>query len=266
MFAFSIATSAAITYNRPMIYILFALLGLLLGALINALADDLPERTRPQLPHCPQCHQRHNVIGWWASGRLLFQNGQCPNCELPTRKRPLFVEIGTLLLFTALPALISDPFTLATHSFYIAVLILIIVIDLEHRLILHVVTFPTTLLAIGLAYFSNNSSVSLAFLGAITGFILFYLLYWVGQILYGPGALGFGDVMLAMMMGAMLGFQLIIFTLVLGILIGGVFSIILVIVRRGMRGVYLPYGQYLAIAGIIMLIWGTQFFSWYTST
>lgn len=246
-----------------MVYILFALLGLLLGALINALADDLPQRTRPQLPHCPQCQHRHNVIGWWAIGRLLFQNGQCPNCELPTRNRPLIVEVCTLVLFIALPALIPDPVTLAINSFFAAVLILIIVIDLEHRLILHVVTVPTTLLAIGLAYFSRENAIPNALVGAVTGFILFFLLYWVGQLLYGPGALGFGDVMLAMTMGAMLGFHRIIFTLVLGILIGGIFSIILVIVRRGMRGVYLPYGQYLAIAGIIMLIWGQRFYDWY---
>lgn len=205
------------------------------------------------------------MVGWWAVGRLAFEGGKCPNCGLPTRKRPLIVEIVTTSLFAALPALITDPINLAINSFFAAVLILIIVIDLEHRLILHVVTIPTTLIALGLAYFSSENSIPSALYGAIAGFLIFYILFWVGQILYGPGALGFGDVMLAMTMGAMLGFHRILFALILGILIGGLFSLTLIVVRRGMRNLYLPYGQYLALAGIIMLIWGQQFFVWYTN-
>lgn len=248
-----------------MIYLLFALLGLVVAVVINVLADDLPRRVWPERPHCPNCDYQYGVWGWWGLGRLAFQWGECPRCGEKTRRRPVLVEVGTVILFALLPWLIPNPVNLAINTLFIAVLILIIVIDLEHRLILHVVTVPTTLVALGLAYFYEGNSVLSALVGAVIGFLVFYLLFWIGNLMYGAGALGFGDVMLSMTMGAMLGFNRIFFALMLGILIGGVFSLILIVVRRGMRNLYLPYGQYLAIAGIIMLIWGEWVYLWYVS-
>lgn len=123
--------------------VVFALAGLLVGALINVLADDLPARVRPSRPHCPRCGHRYVPSRWLAVGRVL-QGGACPNCGHPTRNRALYVEIGTAALFAVLPWLISPAVDLVIYTIYIAVLILVIVIDLEHRLILHVVTFPAT--------------------------------------------------------------------------------------------------------------------------
>ncbi|MFZ0546689.1 MAG: prepilin peptidase, partial [Candidatus Promineifilaceae bacterium] len=123
--------------------ILFALIGLLVGGLLNVLADDLPARIRPKRPHCPRCGHIYGPAQWLAVGRLI-QGGKCSDCELPTRRRALLVEIGTALIFAALPSLIKSRVDLTIYAIYAAVLILIIVTDVEHRLILHVVTFPTT--------------------------------------------------------------------------------------------------------------------------
>ena len=102
---------------------------------------------------------------------------------------------------------------------------------------------------------------ALALLGAAVGFVIFYGLYWLAQLLYGAERvpLGYGDVKLAMLMGAMLGFHRIFFALMLGILLGGVFSLLLLLTRRVNRDTALPYGQYLALAAIVMLIWGAQY-------
>ncbi len=244
------------------LHLIFGFVGLLLGGVINVLADHLPRREKPRLPRCFECGQPYGVLGWLAVGRFLFLGRACPACGLPTRPRALAVEIGTMLWLGMLPAWVTELNLLVIYSFYTAVLILIMVIDLETKLILHIVTFPTTVIAIVLSNFmSGENSLLLSLTGAVTGFLIFYLLYWVGQLAFGPGALGFGDVTLSMTMGAMLGLHRIIFTLVLGMLIGGIFSIGLVI--SGRRGMYLPYGQYLAIAGMIMLIWGQAFFEWY---
>jgi leader peptidase (prepilin peptidase)/N-methyltransferase len=95
--------------------------------------------------------------------------------------------------------------------------------------------------------------ISLA--GAIVGFLFFYALYWIGGKLYGPGALGFGDVKLAMLLGAILGLQQILITLSLGMLLAGVTSIILLLAKTGNRRSALPYGAFLALAGITVLVW-----------
>ena len=253
-----------------MIHLLFLLLGLVVGLLINLLADVLPRRWRGKEyrwwpPTCPRCGHDYGPAGWWAIGRLFLHNGRCPNCALPTRPRVLMVEGGTAVLFAALPFFFTNPANLVINSLYIAILILVIVIDLEHRLILNVVTYPGTALALlGSVFLTDTqNTIGQAVVGAIVGFVLFYVAYWVGQLTFGPGALGYGDVKLSLMLGAMLGFHRIFFALMLGILLGGAVSLVLLASRRFSRDQYLPYGQYLALAGIIMLIWGVAFVDWY---
>jgi leader peptidase (prepilin peptidase) / N-methyltransferase len=241
-----------------MLTLVFALIGLLAGGVINVLADDLPERRSPRAPRCPRCRRAYRWFDWPAVVRYLRHRGACPQCAAPMGRRPLWVEGGTAALFAALPSLIADPGNLAIYSIYVAVLILIIVIDLEYRLILHVVTFPTTLFAVLAAYVLTDNNLLSALLGAVTGYVFFLLAYWLGKGLFGEGALGFGDVMLAMTMGAMLGFHRILFTLVLAILLGAAITLLLLVSGRVKLRSHMAYGPYLALAAIFMIMWGDQ--------
>ncbi|UCG25294.1 MAG: prepilin peptidase [Chloroflexota bacterium] len=244
-----------------MIVAVFALLGLIAGGAINVLADDLPARIRPRRPHCPQCGHVYGPAGWLAIGRKI-QGGACPQCGLVTRRRALLVELGTAMLYAVLPLLITPPLDLVIYSFYIAVLILIIVIDVEHRLVLHVVTLPTMVIALFASYPLEDNTIRLAVVGGAVGFILFFLAYLLGQRLFGPGALGFGDVTLATTMGLMLGFHRIFFALILGILLAGLWSLVGLLTGRISRRSYFAYGPFLAVAGIVMIIWGDRLYAW----
>lgn len=167
--------------------------------------------------------------------------------------------------FAALPLFVSDMPRLLIDALFVSILILIIVIDLEHRLILTVVTFPTTIITVFLLSWFSFTEINFiqSISGAAVGFTVFYLLYLFGVWTFGEGALGFGDVMLSMTMGAMLGFPMIIPALLVGVLLGGVGSLILILGRTVGLSSYTPYGQYLAMGGIIMLIWGPQIVDWY---
>lgn len=248
-----------------MINLLLALVGLLAGGLINLLADDLPQRERPRRPRCIQCRYEYGPAGWLALGRRLFLGGKCPQCGLPTRRRALLVEIVTPLLFAALPVFLQHPADLFFGALYVAILILVIVTDVEHRLILHAVTFPGTLLALLGSFFMTSNDIVLALLGAAIGFAVFFAFYWVGRLLFGPGALGFGDVTLSTMLGAMVGFPYVIFALVIGVLLGGLISLLLIVSRRLKMSSYTAYGPYLAAAGILVIIWGEPLLEWYLS-
>ena len=239
-----------------MIHLLFAIVGWAAGIIVNLLADFLPanRHTNTPPPFLPApIHHASAIV------RQLLSKDDTPN-----QRHRLLVEIGLIILFAGLPALITHNLLLPIHALYIAILTLVIVIDIEHRLILHIVTFPTTIIALLLSFIPNQPPNPLsALLGAVAGFLFFFIFFLIGNKLYGAGALGFGDVTLSMMMGAMLGFAYIFFALIGGILIGGILTLLLLLFRRKGLKTYIPYGPYLAIGGILMLIWGPQIFTWY---
>ncbi len=244
---------------------IFLLIGIIAGGLINVLADDLPARVNPRVPHCPRCGYVYGPARWLALSRRVL-GGHCPDCELATRKRAIAVEIFTGLLFALLPLFIEPIADLVIYSMYVGVLILVIVIDLEHRLILHVVTVPTTIFALIASLFLTDNNPLLALTGAAAGFLFFLVIFLIGQRLFGPGALGFGDVTLAMTMGAMLGLQRVFFALILGVLMAGLWAIIaLVSGKLKLRG-YFAYGPFLAIGGILMIIWGNEIYNMITNS
>ncbi len=217
---------------------IFLIVGLVAGVLINTLADYLPSSSTPLNP-------QWRTWGW------------------SQRKRPLLVLLSTAVLFFLLPLWLTALVNLIFNSIYIAILILIIVTDLEHKLIYNIVTYPATVLAIigSLFVSSDENSIGLSVVGAIVGFIIFFVLYQLANLIYGQDRipLGMGDVKLAMMMGAMLGFHRIFFALFWGIILGGVITILLLLSRRVSRHSALPYGQYLALSGIWFLIWGADY-------
>ena len=217
---------------------IYGLIGILAGVIINALADYLPSSSTPLWPQ-------------WRTWRWS------------ERKRPYLVLAGTAVLFFLLPLWLTVPANLIFNSLYIAILILIIVTDLEHRLIFNKVIYAGTALALVGSFFvtGDENNVKLAIVGGIVGLVIFYPLYWFANKLYGAGAvaLGMGDVKLALMLGVMLGFHRIFFALFWGIILGGVITLILLLSRRVTRQTALPYGQYLALAGIGMLIWGADY-------
>lgn len=217
---------------------IFALIGIGAGVIINALADYLPSSSTPLWPQ-------------WHTWRWS------------ERKRPLLVIGSTAVLFTLLPLWLTNPVNLTINSLYIAILILIIVTDLEHRLIFNKVIYSGIVLALIGSFFvtKDENTIWLAIVGGIVGLVIFYPLYWFANKLYGQGAvaLGLGDVKLALMLGVMLGFHRIFFALFWGIILGGVVTLLLLLSRRVSRQTALPYGQYLALAGIGMLIWGADY-------
>lgn len=247
-----------------MVYLIFALVGLLVGSLINALADDWPRRESLSRPHChnPECDHAYGFSRWLGISRRVL-NGQCPECGVATRKRVVLVEVATAVIFAAMPYFFTDPIELGIYTFYMALLILIIVIDLENRLILDITTYPGTVFALLASFVLPNMNFRSALVGALLGLILFLGIYWLAKLTFGPGAIGQGDVKLAMMMGAMLGVPTIITTIVIAIIMGGIISGILLATRLVSRNTYLPYGQYLAISTMIMLVWGTAINAWW---
>ncbi len=143
----------------------------------------------------------------------------------------------------------GDPWVAASFA---AILILLAVIDLEQRRVPNGVVLPATLFALGIAWQSGELPSAVG--GAVLAFVVFLALYALGRRLYGPGALGMGDVKLAGLIGAMVGLAWLPLALLLGVLLAGVAAAALLLSGRAGRGDLLPYGSFMTLAAVIVLI------------
>jgi leader peptidase (prepilin peptidase)/N-methyltransferase len=231
--------------------LLYAGVGLLVGGALNVLADTLPGRTRLRMSYCAHCDGQRQPVVWLATTGYLLMQGRCPNCGAPVPLRNVLVELTTAVAF----ALLYNRYGLTGHlllvSAYTAILILVTVTDLEHRLILNQVIGPAILLALIAGWFTPGLSWRQALVGGLVGFGFFY----VAALLY-PGGMGAGDVKLAAFIGLITGFPVVILALLVTIMAGGLISLVLVVTRiRSLRDA-IPYGPFLVIGGAFALFWG----------
>lgn len=234
------------------------LLGVLVGAVINRLGTDLPARRRPQIPRCPYCGRRRPWYQWIALPAYLSLHQHCPSCGAPIPIRYPLVELGLAFLFGFLYQKYGLTFRFLFFALYTTVFMLIAITDIERRLILNVVTIPAMALAILGSFFSGHITWKSALLGGVTGYVVLMAIVLLGHWLVGPGAMGGGDVKLAALIGLITGFPLVIEALLLGILAGGIVSLLLLLMRlRSLRDP-VPYGPFLIIGGWVTMIWGME--------
>ena len=236
--------------------ILYSLLGLLTGAFLNIAADELPQRRPLGSPRCPYCGQNHLPPEWIAVFSSLLLRGRCQHCRAPLSFRRPLLELGTMLAFAFLWQRYGLTPLLLLFTFYICTLFLVLVIDLEHRLILNVVILPAIFIA-GIGSLISPGLLQ-ALAGGLIGFASFYLI-----ALARKGGMGGGDVKLAAFIGLVTGFPSVIVALLIAILAGGATALILVLTRTKELKSYIPYGPFLVVGGVVALIYGPQIVAWY---
>lgn len=240
--------------------ILPIILGLLIGALVNYLSDVLPVTRRLSKPACPHCQAHYT----WADYLLLRR---CRACARPRHWRAWLV-LGVMAAFSVYIWLNPElRYGQVWGLLLLAYFGVVTVIDLEHRLILHPVSMAG--LVLGLAGGALTRGWQDTLLGAAAGLGIMLVFYLLGALFArwrakrmgsddGEEALGFGDVALATVLGAMLGWPLIWFGLLLGILLSGVFILLLmagllVTGKYKTLSVYVAYGPYLVLSAVILL-------------
>jgi leader peptidase (prepilin peptidase)/N-methyltransferase len=243
--------------------ILYALLGWLAGIAINHAADILPKRqTLRQWPTCSTCGARRPPAAWSALLAYLAGRAACAWCHSPRRSgvRAVVVELATPAFFVFLLWHYGFSFYLGLVSLYTAILILITVTDLEHRLIFNVVTLPSILFALVAAFFTPPPYLywPSALVGGAAAFIITYVAALISR-----GGLGEGDVTLSTFLGLIIGFPFVLLSLGFGVFLGGFVAFLLLVTRRVGLKTFIPYGPFLTITGWVMLIWGLDIWRYY---
>ncbi|MGO8735135.1 MAG: prepilin peptidase [Terriglobia bacterium] len=263
-------------------YIMVAVFGLVLGSFLNVCIVRLPRKLSILAPrsHCPLCE---HPIRWFDNIPLvsyLLLRGRCRDCHARISPQYAVVEALTAILLVATFRRFGLSPEFVKCSALVMMLIVLIFTDLRQRRIPHAVTVFGISLGVVLSFFipvdnrpvawlaermglflsETVSSVLGAIAGAVTGGGLFYA---VGEAFYILGGrqkeyLGFGDVMLMLMVGTFLGPPLTLLTILLGSLGGSIVALSTTLAAPRFRDYQWPYGTFLGIAAVYVALDGTR--------
>ncbi len=239
--------------------VLYVLIGLVVGGVINWLADVLPRRRKVlAAPGCPACGQPRSMIQSLAVVAYVSGKAACPSCGRRIARRNVMVELSMAALFALLFSHYTDLLPLALASFFTSVLVLLTVTDLEHRLIPDRAILPAMAIAALVSPLWFGPGWYLALVGGVIGYGFFWIALQLGDRFIGRGAMGWGDVKLAAFVGLITGFPGIITALVVTIIAGGVISLILLLTRVVNLKSGIPYGPFICLGGFITMLYGPQ--------
>jgi len=255
---------AAALLPTEFVVVAAGLFGSLFGSFLNVVIHRLPRKESIVFPpsRCTSCGGRIApwdnipVLSW------LLLRGKCRTCGEPIKVRYPLVEAGAALLTALVVWRFGLSIASIAYTWFVLALLAITLIDLEHRIIPDAITLPGTLIGLALVNWTQVTWLE-ALIGAAAGFLLLLLVGIVYEKVTGVEGMGGGDIKMAAMMGAFLGWKGVLLTIFLGSFLGSIAGVVTMSRGKGGRRTALPFGTFLAPAAVIVLFVGDALISWY---
>ena len=262
------AGGAALVEAPPFAFgaVFVTLMGLTIGSFLNVVIHRLPRDQSLAFPpsNCPACHA---PIRWYHNIPLLgyaLIGGRCAACRAPVSIRYPLVEAITGALFLWHYLVIGPEWLLLVRLAFAAAMVALFAIDLEHQILPDEITLGGIVLG-----FAASLVVPPGWVSSLVGIIAGGLIPWGIAEAYlrvrGVEGLGFGDVKMLAMIGAVLGWPLMLLTLLIASLVGALVGVTLIVSGRGTRQLRLPFGTFLAVAALLAGLHGTPLLEWYAA-
>ena len=280
---------------QPGLSIALGVLGLVVGSFLNVVIHRLPKMMELQWErecaeflgeefrgeespesepyslafpgsHCPSCNTEIKPLQNIPVLSYLFLRGRCANCSVSIPIRYPLIELLTAAIWILCGLSFGVSNALAAAMFLTAVLISLTAIDLDHQLLPDNLTLP--LLWVGLLINIDATFVPLesAVLGAVFGYLCLWSVYWLFKIITGKEGMGYGDFKLLAALGAWFGLNALPTIVLLSSLVGAVIGVALIVMRRQDRETPMPFGPFLAGAGLIHLFYPNVLMGWIAGT
>ena len=260
----------------------FGLLGLLIGSFLNVVIYRLPRMMeaqwkaecaelsgQPDAAESPKfnlmvprsrCQQCGHQIRWFENMPVvsyLFLRGKCASCGTGISLRYPLVELSTGALFAYCAWTWGTSPTALAWSGFGACILTLGLIDWDTTLLPDDLTLPLLwagLIAAALQW--TSVGLSAALWGAVAGYLSLWLIYWVFKLLTGKEGMGYGDFKLFAALGAWFGWQALIPMILMASVIGAVVGIGMKFSSGLREGGYVPFGPFLAAAGLTAMFFG----------
>jgi leader peptidase (prepilin peptidase) / N-methyltransferase len=243
---------------------ILVLLGLAVGSFLNVCIHRLPRGQSLNNPpsRCPSCECR---LRWSDNIPVLsyvFLGGRCRQCRAKISIRYPLVELITMALFVIHGLVFGWSAILIPRLVFACAMVVLFAIDLEHQLLPNVITLPG--IVVGLI---ASTVLPPGIIDALIGVVIGGGVLWViGEAYFrfsGHEGMGGGDVKMLAMIGAFLGWKLVLVTLVLSSVLGSIIGVIVIAARKGGMKHALPYGTFLALGALVASLAGDRIVNWY---
>ena len=212
----------------------------------------LPRSACPQCGHPITALENIPLLSW------LWLRGRCSACRAPIGARYPLVELLTALLSAAVAWKWGASVQTAGALLMVWALIALAFIDLDTALLPDSLTLPLLWLGLLFNLGGHFSSLPDAVVGAMAGYLVLWLVYWLFKFATGKDGMGYGDFKLLAAIGAWLGWQMLPVTLLLSSVVGAAVGIAMIVLVKHDRRVPIPFGPYLAGGGLVALFFGAD--------
>jgi leader peptidase (prepilin peptidase)/N-methyltransferase len=248
----------------PSLLLFAGLMGLVIGSFLNVCIYRLPLEQSLVFPasHCTACRRKLSwfenvpVVAWVALG------GRCRTCGTGISIVYPLVEAFTGAMFVWAAWQYGPGWLLFSRLLLGCALVVLFFIDLRHRILPNVITVTGTIVGFILSFVAPPGWVS-SLIGLVIGGLIPLALAEAYLKVRKAEGLGMGDVKMLALIGAFLGWKLVLLTLVLGSFLGSFVGLGLIAARRGDMKLALPFGTFLAIAAMISATVGDSLIAWY---
>jgi leader peptidase (prepilin peptidase)/N-methyltransferase len=240
------------------------LLGLFLGSFMNVCIYRLPRKLSPVRPRsgCPKCG---HMLAWYENVPVLsylFLRGKCRSCGIRISPMYPIIESITGAMFLAGYLWYGPSALLIVRLLFGCAMIVLFVIDLQHRILPNVITLPGIVVGFLLSEVAGPGWLASAIGIAVGAGSLFVIAEVYYRVRHEEG-LGMGDVKMLGMIGAFLGWKLVLVTLVLSSVAGSIVGIGVLITKKESLKYALPFGTFLAVAAMVAAVGGDSLVNWY---
>lgn len=223
-------------------------------------APAQPERFDLVVPRsrCPSCGHPVTALQNIPVVSYLFLRGRCAVCRTKISIRYPVVEILCGILSAAVAWHFGVGFAALGALLLTWALVALTFIDFDHQLLPDSITLPFLWLGLAFNLFATYTDSASSLIGAMAGYGALWSVYHVFKLLTGKEGMGYGDFKLLAMLGAWMGWQALPAVILISSLVGAIVGIALILLRGHDRNIPIPFGPYIATAGWITLLWGSE--------
>jgi len=245
--------------------VLIFILGLIVGSFSNVCIYRIPRNESIIYPasHCPKCRSNISPKDNIPLLSYILLKGRCRNCKSKISIQYPIVELLTGLIYLIIYLTYGLSIQSLIYIILSSALIIIAFIDLNEQVIPEVISLPGIVIGLILSFFVPYILFINSALGIVIGGGIILITRLAGSVIFKKEAMGRGDIKLAAMIGAFLGWRYIIISLFLGFFLGALAGIVLILSKIKSREDAIPFGPFIVLGSFITLLWGEKIMTWY---